>query len=92
MPKIYHAIGPGARLAEAIGADDSLRSQIPGDVHLVSLDGRTFYLYFRRPESGDYETVKDLIDDEAGERPLEFGRGIVERAMGEIEVVELEDD
>lgn len=86
MQKIYHAVGPGVRLAEALGADDSLRSQLSGDVHLVSLDGKYFYRFSRRPEAGDYDALKDLIDDDST-RPMEYGRGIVERAIGGIEEI-----
>jgi hypothetical protein len=88
MPKIYHALGPGSRLAELLGADDSIRSQIPGDVHLVSLDGTTFYQFSRRPEAEDYDRLRDLIANDSSERPLEFGRGIVQRATGNIEEIE----
>ncbi|MEX2584062.1 MAG: hypothetical protein WD766_12345 [Gemmatimonadota bacterium] len=89
MPKIYHAAGPGVRLAEALGADGDLRSQLSGDVHLVSLDGRAFYPFSRRPAEGDYDTIKDLIDDDVT-RPMDYSRGIVDRAMGGIEEIEVE--
>lgn len=88
MPKIYHAVGPGVRLAEALGADDSLRSQLHGDVHLVSLDGKYFYRFSRRPEGDDYDAVQSMIDDD-NTRAMEYGRGIVERALGDIEEIEV---
>ena len=84
MRKIYHAAGPGVRLAEAIGADDSLRAELTGDVHLVSIDGKFFYPFSRRPATGDYGVLKDLIDNERT-RPMQYGRAVVERAIGGIE-------
>ena len=88
MPIIYHASGAGTRLAEALAADDDLRSRLAGDVHFASLDGRTFYRFWRRPEAGDDKILEALIDDEA-ERPMEHMRGIIVRAFGEIEEVEV---
>lgn len=87
MPKIYYAAGPGGRLGEAVGADGDLRSQLSGDVHLVSLDGKYFYPFSRRPEPDDYDVLKDLLESE-DTRPMEFSRGIVAGAMGEIEEIE----
>ena len=87
MPKIYHAAGSGARLGEAIGADGDIRTQLAGDIHLVSLDGKYFYPFARRPEPGDYEVLKDLLENPAA-GILEFPRGIVERAMGNIEEIQ----
>lgn len=88
MQKIYYAVGPGVRLAEVLGADGDLRSELSGDVHLVSLDGKYFYPFSRRPEAGDYDAIKALIEDDST-RPMEYPRGIVERGIGDLEEMQV---
>lgn len=88
MTIIHYAFGPGDRIADALGADAELRSQMPGDVHLASLDGKAFYQFWRRPESGDEAALEEIRDDDVN-RPMEFSRGIVARALGEIEEVKI---
>ncbi len=86
MATIHHAGGPGVQLAEALGADDSLRSELSGDVHLVSLDGEVFYRFPGPPEDADPEVLRSWID-EAAARMVPYSRGIVLRAMGRIEEI-----
>ena len=88
MPTVYHAMGPGVALSEVLGTDGDLRSQMSGDIHLVSLDGKLFYPFWRRPAAGDYDILKDLVDND-GTRPMEYARGIVERAIGGIEEIQI---
>jgi len=88
MPKVFHAVGPGVRLAEILGADDSLRSEMTGDVHLVSLDGEFFIPFSRPPGAGDHAVLEELITRE-GHRPVGYGRRTVELAMGGIEEIEV---
>jgi hypothetical protein len=83
MTTIHHATGPGVRLAEALGADDSIRSTLAGDIHLVSLDGETFYLFPRSPQPEDHEVLQEIIEEDGSRLPV-YTRGIVARAMGEI--------
>lgn len=86
MQKIYYAVGPGVRLAEVLGADADLRAELSGDVHLVSLDGKYFYPFSRRPVAADYDALEELIRED-GTRPMEYSRGIVERGIGDIEEI-----
>jgi hypothetical protein len=89
MATIHHAEGPGVGLAEALGADDSLRSELTGDVHLVSLDGESFYTFPGRPEASNYQAIREMVE-EGGTRLPAYSRGIVRRAMGRIEEIEVQ--
>ena len=88
MPKLFHAVGPGVRLAEVLGADDFLRSQMTGELHLVSLDGELFIPFSRSPAAGDHAVLEELLNRESN-RPMSYGRRTVELAMGGIEEIEV---
>ncbi len=89
MATIHHAQGPGVGLAEALGADDSLRSELTGDIHLVSLDGNSFYTFPGPPEAGNYQAIRDMVEESGTRLPI-YSRGIVKRAMGRIEEIEVQ--
>jgi len=63
-------------------------TEVTGDVQLVSLDGEFSVPFLRHHGAGDYDVLAELINGE-GRQPMGYGRGMVERAMGGIRVVEV---
>ncbi len=90
MSIIYYARASANNVAEAMGMNEDTRKQVPEQVfHFASLDGESFLPVNRRPSPEDYADIRRLFEEETGQKisPMRWGKPIVERAAGSIEVI-----